>query len=868
MASAREFCREPNYPVTIFLTYSFDPLFFERIPLADLKIGGSRRVLIAADAGEVAKAMHRDIGQIAHLGRRYALAETTGVGTFHPKLIARLSASGGRIWVGSGNLTFTGWGGNRELATSWPVGPGEEDDGSWLNEVLGAVSGLTRSTTFADQLREIRREIPWLAAKLAPSSKHSTLIGAPTQPLARQLADRWVGRRFEELRLCTGSSDVDGAFLSWAHRTFGIKRATLYLNPAYASFDPVRLAKLPFDVRIIAASPNKRLHAKFYWFSGPDGDAAIVGSPNCSAAAWLAGNVELVVIYDDAKADDFKSVLAVFGGPTLLPSEALWNGFALPDSNLESVTSHRLVSLRIRSGRLIEALIEPQISGDAQMDIVIDGKLAPLTIKVRAQDNKHAGVLPKDFQPGAMTLFGHAEGISGGVAFRTDQRWIDNDALLEQAARAPTKDKSLEDFSRSSLAGMDHQRILEAIQSVAARLLSHGTPENGTATQPPRPTSSAAASPDVPQAAAPVDPAALIRSIDDLRRGSAITLGRHSIGYGGALRGIIAMLFHEDEAEEVDLARETWTAVEPEKLDPETDPTPPPSPPLLVLRSDVSADRESRTTFRHEIDQFLHELANPRFAEKCDPPQLVEALAFPLLVCLRGREGGWLPSTELAGVATRVANIMFHQTYERGKPNGLLAFVRDRHENLNRLDEFRNTLGDGTLWITMLAALRIDPAADHKTMLPQASALSDVFQCRELLASSDAARLSGLISKLLIQNAESQITENAENISAANARLFASLSDHWESLDRAQGRGRQLRPANMLLWSQQWGWFVTPRMPANGYQPGYIDFEAAAARHPSIAEALKLLLESCGQPRDAIEGQSVTSQITSTAAAP
>jgi hypothetical protein len=58
-------------------------------------------------------------------------------------------------------------------------------------------------------------------------------------------------RRFEEVRLCTGSTDANGAFLLWLHRTFGVKRAIVYLNPAFASFDLDRLAALPFDVRFV-----------------------------------------------------------------------------------------------------------------------------------------------------------------------------------------------------------------------------------------------------------------------------------------------------------------------------------------------------------------------------------------------------------------------------------------------------------------------------------------------------------------------------------------------------------------------------------------------------------------------------------------
>lgn len=156
MISAREFCREPGYPIALLLTYSFDPLFFERISLPDLEIGGSRRIVIAADADQVGEAMSRCIGQVAHLGRRYVLAETAVAKTFHPKLIARLSGTGGKVWIGSGNLTYRGWGGNRELATTWSVGPEEEDSGVWLDEILDAVSALVKSSTFAAQAEFIR----------------------------------------------------------------------------------------------------------------------------------------------------------------------------------------------------------------------------------------------------------------------------------------------------------------------------------------------------------------------------------------------------------------------------------------------------------------------------------------------------------------------------------------------------------------------------------------------------------------------------------------------------------------------------------------------------------------------------------------
>ena len=233
--------------------------------------------------------MRQSIEQLVHLGRSYVLAETVKANLFHPKLISRLSPTGGRVWIGSSNLTYTGWGGNEELATAWSVGPQEEDRGTWLSGLFDAV--VVRSTTFTAQIDALRASVPWLSAAAETPSPAPVLFSTPTRPLGPQVAARWSGRKFEDLKLCTGSTDTEGAFLLWAHRTFGVRRATICLSPPFATFDPRKLEKLPLEIRIIKAKPERLMHAKFYWFSGSRGTAALVGSANCSAAAWLAGRL-------------------------------------------------------------------------------------------------------------------------------------------------------------------------------------------------------------------------------------------------------------------------------------------------------------------------------------------------------------------------------------------------------------------------------------------------------------------------------------------------------------------------------------------------------------------------------------------------
>jgi hypothetical protein len=399
MISAREFCRERGYPISIFLTYSFDPLFFERVPIDDLNVGGSRRtIIIVADAGETAAAMQRCIGQVFYLGRKYVFAETKAANTFHPKMIVRLSPTAGRVWIGSGNLTFTGWGGNQELAAARSVGPGTEDNGTWLNDVFRAISSITKSAAFSSQMDAVRSSIKWLTASSVSSEVSPILLGMPNRPLAPQLAERWKDRRFEALRIFTGSTDVEGAFLLWAHKAFGITKATICVSPAFASFEAAKLAKLPLDVRFVETDPTRLMHAKFFWFSGPEGNAAVMGSANCSAAAWLAkhdgGNVELVVPYDQAEQAAFKPILALFDSKELSPAQFLKTQLAtvaVRKDDGEERGEYRIVSLRLRLQGRIEAALEPAPSGDDTVTLIIETGAQETRIVLHARGDIFVG---------------------------------------------------------------------------------------------------------------------------------------------------------------------------------------------------------------------------------------------------------------------------------------------------------------------------------------------------------------------------------------------------------------------------------------------------------------------------------------------
>lgn len=112
--SQREIIGAAHWDTALFTTYSLSLSFFEAVPLHALRRSGCRSVSILADAEGYRSSLSEAGAEQA--GRSYALAPImVKNGIFHPKLMMLSSPDQIVASIGSGNLTFSGWGGNFEL---------------------------------------------------------------------------------------------------------------------------------------------------------------------------------------------------------------------------------------------------------------------------------------------------------------------------------------------------------------------------------------------------------------------------------------------------------------------------------------------------------------------------------------------------------------------------------------------------------------------------------------------------------------------------------------------------------------------------------------------------------------------------------
>ena len=97
-----------------FTTYALSLSFFEAVILDALVRGGGREALILADVHGIRASLSEQGAQ--RVGKDYEV-EPVAVsgGVFHPKISVLSDAEECHVLVGSGNLTFGGWGGNCEV---------------------------------------------------------------------------------------------------------------------------------------------------------------------------------------------------------------------------------------------------------------------------------------------------------------------------------------------------------------------------------------------------------------------------------------------------------------------------------------------------------------------------------------------------------------------------------------------------------------------------------------------------------------------------------------------------------------------------------------------------------------------------------
>ncbi len=774
----RDFCREEGYETALILTYSFDPLFFERVALRDLWAGGTNECVVVADPHALEDSLVRAAGQVRYLGRRYRLTTPPGEARQHAKLMLRAGPSGALVWMGSGNATFGGWGENKELATAWRIDPGDKQAVALFAALVESIAPLLHGA--AEQVLEKVRDLPWLSgAGKSVSIDPELLLSNETETLATQLARRWEGRKFHTVTLLTGSTDSRGAFLEWTARTFGVKKAVIGLDPENSDFDPKKLKKLPVDIQVIPLPSNPMPHAKFYFFEGRKDSAAIMGSANCSAAAWLAslnagGNTELVMVYDHCERKQVRAVLNIVEKGTAV---AIEEALDVVDRKIPRTGPTAIV-------RVLEFGMDG-MTGDLRL-MIAPGKAKVVRVTALFGEfqyeldpcDKNGRVFSSRRPDLPFTTSTHFARLIFKLQDRSVYeilRWLDEEGELAQTSLR-RRVLSIERLGAVSTPSEQRQIINDIAEVTRAIFAGNEFREPDFAPEKRKD--------DEDKKPPAVNPHDLVRSIEQIPERPT---GSYQMAAGNSLpiHGIIRLLFEnprkpgDENFEEEDL---------------EEDET-------LIQSNDVSRIRQKenknkeepseafKTRLINQIEEFIGRAFETDFLSECTAIQLLQATVFPLAVATRGRTGNWIDDLTAVDWSSRILDLLFNTRImdKNGDAHkGALELIQHRYAKARRSTIASDVLGNGILWAALIRIFTQLNWKDTYSPLVRALYFADLFDAPILYAHADPETILNTVGTYLGRQTTTRLLKEAATIARHVKELEECLINKFEALCEQQ----------------------------------------------------------------------------------
>lgn len=286
-----------------FTTYALSLSFFEAVILDALLRGRGRGALILSDPEGVRAALSEEGAR--RVGRDYEVAPVACnlPGVFHPKISMFSKGDDAHLLVGSGNLTFSGWGGNLEVIEHLHPSFAADafDDAAGFFDALATSDMVTTSAGTASQ--EIAEDLR-KAADRGTRSARFQLLHSLNAPIADQIA-LYADDLGGAARIVVASPyfDLEGNALTRLAAELGCDNILLHAHPA-GSVRGGRVPSWPYEAKeawgaVIQkdfGADDRRLHAKSIEVVCRKGRLLLAGSANATEAGLFGRNIEASVL--------------------------------------------------------------------------------------------------------------------------------------------------------------------------------------------------------------------------------------------------------------------------------------------------------------------------------------------------------------------------------------------------------------------------------------------------------------------------------------------------------------------------------------------------------------------------------------------
>jgi len=794
----REHIAKPKYYTAILLTYNIDPIFFENIVLRDLHLSNISEIIIVCDKSQK-NILIKYADSLKSLGKGYTLETANSIGRFHPKIFLKLGVESANLTLGSSNLSPGGWGNNFEMCSSVNVEPDDIQGCITITNIINQVKEFVQNENVLELINNIYYKYDWLnKSELGKKNDDSILLTPKFNTLFDKLKERTNNRQFESVTILTGSTDKSGSFLKECIDSFGVKKFNIYLTPSYSRFEEDSLRKLNTEINIYSVD-KKYLHSKLYYFHGND-PLALIGSANCSRAAWLispnnGGNVESIAFLPTMNENDLTNILDILPN-TLLKFNQIktWgdNVENKPEDFLNNDTNNLLSISYDSSTSNIVVTFKIAIELTSELTLKYDNNI----YKPLREQNLKIFNFFVDFKTSTKTQFAEVC-ILHNETVNLYKRWIDDINQLKYLNKGSSLFSSINRLSKN-VETSELDSLRKDIESIKNIIIKGDLIFDDTNVFTKRKVKGDNINQDETIILTPND------LVGSLNYESSFNIGSeniHNNHYTVSLFGIERIFFgsditnriNEDENNEDINDEQTGNIKEDTKND----------------KGTKSKDLSSYIIKTEKIiDKFIEGISNDTFASKCTALQLSQAISFPLALSYFGFYKQHYSINQIEKWFYNLLNILYFQSYDDNEAFGLLKCVRNKYVKNEREDIFDEIIGNGVILILLeLIVCKIYEKTKYTNNISIIFYINTLMKNNILTASTGLNQFNSLISQSNFEEMKKELNLKFPLINEKFIDLENHILDSFDELITRNSSNKSNE--NDIIFGKKYGWGIT-----------------------------------------------------------
>lgn len=459
----------------LIMTYNADVPFFERTIWPQL-VAGCRNKIILVDGHRFLQSSAdwaRD-GTVRHLNQLYLGAGIFTPQAAHAKLILLTNEEAGRLLVGSGNLSISGYASGGEVFSQYEYNHSETDSLSAFVTIREFINELLQRDLVPSvahhRINTLFENTPWLYS--SPSSTLQPVRHNLNQSFLAQMQVAVGDENVEELWVHAPFHDTESRALAAMLNVLRPNVLHLLVQPDQTSLNPESIAQtlaassadcVVHEIRRRLEGHDPYIHAKFYIAKLQDRAICLHGSPNFSQVALLLtppqSNIELanLLIAERDRFDGFLHGLHI--QPFRKPLAELSTGPGDSEEQQEADLSWYLIA-----GEWDGSSLTLQFRGSPpdfhQLELL--GTTGPIFFTQYRERVSHLEFTLSDIGAEQMrnNLSVKLQWIAGGIPVASNPVFICNRAALNRVLETVEGEGGLESFGALDLADEELEQLL------------------------------------------------------------------------------------------------------------------------------------------------------------------------------------------------------------------------------------------------------------------------------------------------------------------------------------------------------------------------------------------------------------------------